>query len=131
MDPIRIDDEAHRTLEQHALRNVQSLAERLGYRDLMDRRTEKAAIIAIGIVAVALVLFFTARVMMTAPPPGREERTRCELDARVSIVWDRRKALRAENPGITERELEHRVAVTHEDVKTQAASQCAGAAKPG
>jgi len=125
MDPAHSDD-AQRTLEQHALRNVRSLAERLGYADAMDRKHDRAVIIGIGVVVAAVVVFLGARMILTKEDPKAIERLRCGIEKSVQIVDRKRALLKQVNPGITQYELETRVSVTSDDVKAEAARLCAG-----
>ena len=126
MDPAHSDD-AQRTLEQHALRNVRSLAERLGYADAMDRKHDKAVIVGIGAVVAAVVVFLGARMVLNKEDPKQLERHRCQVEKSVQVVDRKRGLLKQANPAITQRELETRVAVTSDDVKDEAARLCAGA----
>jgi hypothetical protein len=119
------NDDAQRELERRALLNVHTLAERLGASDKLDRRTEKRFAKWIAAV-VGLVILALGVLMLTRPGDSKpQELRRCELDAAVKIVWERRARLREQDPGISERELEARVSVMHDDVKAEAARQCA------
>ena len=125
MDPAHSDD-AQRTLEQHALRNVRSLAERLGYADAMDRKHDKAVIIGIGVAVAAVVIFLGARMILTKADPKQLERHRCQVEKSVQLVDRKRARLMQANPGITPQELVTRATVTDADVKDEAARLCAG-----
>jgi|KBSSwiStaDraftv2_1062776.scaffolds.fasta_scaffold228063_4 hypothetical protein len=125
MDPAHSDD-AQRTLEQHALRNVRSLAERLGYADAMDRKHDRAVIIGIGVVVAAVVVFLGARMILTKEDPKQLERHRCQVEKSVQLVDRKRARLMQANPGITPQELVTRATVTDADVKDEAARLCAG-----
>jgi hypothetical protein len=119
-----IDDDAQRTLERHAVRNVASLAHRLGYSDALDRRKERMLVIGIAVTAVVLISFFTVQVM-TMPSPTDEARKRCQVDAAADIVFEWRRDIRAREPAISSEDLEKRVSVSHDDVKAAAATRCA------
>ena len=125
MDPAHSDD-AQRTLEQHALRNVRSLAERLGYADAMDRRHDKAVIIGIGVIVAAVVIFLGARMILTKEDPKAVERLRCVIEKSVQLVDRKRARMMQVNPGITPQELVTGATVTDADVKDEAARLCAG-----
>jgi len=125
MDPAHSDD-AQRTLEQHALRNVRSLAERLGYADAMDRRHDKAVIIGIGVIVAAVVIFLGARMILTKEDPKQLERHRCQVEKSVQLVDRKRARLMQANPGITPQELLTGATVTDADVKDEAVRLCAG-----
>jgi uncharacterized membrane protein YgaE (UPF0421/DUF939 family) len=119
------DDDAQRELERRALLNVHTLAERLGASDKLDRRTEKRFARWIAAVVGLVVLALGVQMLVRPENSKLQELKRCELDAAVKIVWDRRARLREHNPGISDRELESRVSVVHDDVKAEAARQCA------
>ncbi len=119
------DDDAQRELERRALLNVHTLAERLGASDKLDRRAEKKFAKWIAAVVGLVILALGVQVLMRPENSKLQELKRCELDAAVKIVWDRRARLRGEEPAISDRELETRVSVMHDDVKAEAARQCA------
>ena len=120
------DDDAQRELERRALLNVHTLAERLGASDKLDRRTENRFAKWIAAVVGLVILALAVHMLFTREAPKVQEVKRCELDAAVKIVWDRRARLREQNPGISDRELETRVSVMHDDVKAEASRKCAG-----
>jgi len=119
------DDDAQRELERRALLNVHTLAERLGASDKLDRRTEKRFARWIAAVVGLVILALGVQMLMRPENSKLRELKRCELDAAVKIVWDRRARLREDDPGISDRELESRVSVMQDDVKAEAARQCA------
>ena len=119
------DDDAQRELERRALLNVHTLAERLGASDKLDRRTEKKFAKWIAAVVVLVILALGTHMLMRPDDPQLQQLKRCELDQAVKIVWEKRARVREQNPGITDRELEARVSVMHENVKTEAAWRCA------
>ena len=119
------DDDAQRELERRALLNVHTLAERLGASDKLDRRAEKKFAKWIAAVVGLVILALGVQMLMRPQDSKLQELKRCELDAAVKIVWDRRARLRGEEPAISDRELETRVSVMHDDVKAEAARQCA------
>jgi len=119
------DHDAQRELERRALLNVHTLAERLGASDKLDRRTEKRFARWIAAVVGLVILALGVQMLMRPENSKLQELKRCELDAAVKIVWDRRARLREQDPGISDRELESRVSVMHDDVKAEAARQCA------
>jgi len=119
------DDDAQRELERRALLNVHTLAERLGASDKLDRRAEKKFAKWIAAVVGLVILALGVQVLMRPENSKLQELKRCELDAAVKIVWDRRARLRGEEPAISDRELETRVSVMHDDVKAEAARHCA------
>jgi hypothetical protein len=125
MDPARPDD-AQRMLEQHALRNVRSLAERLGYADAIDRKHDKAVVIGIGVAVAAVVIYVGARMALTPEDPGKLARLRCEIEKSVVVVDRKRTLMKRDNPALSQQELEKRVAVTNSDVKAEATRLCAG-----
>jgi len=119
------DDDAQRELERRALLNVHTLAERLGASDKLDRRTEKRFARWIAAVVGLVILALGVQMLMRPGNSKLQELKRCERDAAVKIGWDRRARLREHNPGISDRELESRVSVMQDDVKAEAARQCA------
>jgi hypothetical protein len=120
-----VDDDAQRALEQHALRNVHALAEKLGSKDHLDRRHEKKLVIGVGIFAVALIGYFVARVMTTESAADVEARRRCELDVQVKEGWRLKDELVAQNPGIDANEVSRRVNERYAQMKEVAEKACA------
>lgn len=119
------NDDAQRELERRALLNVHTLAERLGASDKLDRRTEKRFAKWIAAVVGLVILALGAHMLLRPDNPQLQQLKRCELDEAVKIVWEKRARVREQIPGITDRELEARVSVMHENVKTEAAFRCA------
>ena len=119
------DDHAQRTLEQHALRNVRTLVDRLDQQDVMDGRRQKKVVIGIFVFAAAVMLAFVAN--MATWRAGEKEVSRCEVDAAADVVYQRRGEARARDPSLTAEQLEKAISVMHEDVKAEAAKRCAGA----
>ena len=120
-----IDDEAQRTLERHALRNVQSLAERLGYRDLLNSRQEKKLVVGIVVFTVALIAYFVARVMASEPAALVEARKRCEMAIVLEEGDKLRKALHATRRDLSDHEIVRQVEGHMRDVAKSAAQECA------
>ena len=80
---MNIDHDSRRDLERHALRNVSWLAEKLGYRDALDRRQEKVLILAMAVgVAIAIVALGLSATMQDTSAQDLE-RHRCEVEMRV------------------------------------------------
>jgi hypothetical protein len=120
-----VDDDAQRALEQHALRNVHALAEKLGSKDHLDRRHEKKLVIGVGIFAVALSGYFLARVMTAESAADVEARRRCELDVQVKEGWRLKDELLAQNPGMDAGEVSRRVNERYAQMKEVAEKACA------
>jgi hypothetical protein len=125
VDPAHSHD-AQRNLEQHALRNVGSLAERLTNADALDRKQDKALLVGIGVAVAAVVIYIGTRMVLSPEDPTKIERHRCELDKAVHIVDRLRAELKQANPSLTQQDLEKRVRITHSDVKSEAKQLCAG-----
>ena len=126
MEPAHSDD-AQRTLEQHALRNVRSLAERLGYADAISRKHDRAVLIGIVVVVAAVVIYLGARMALAPEDPNKLARHRCEVEKSIHLVDRKRALLKQGNPAITQQELVARATVTDGDVKAEAVRLCAGA----
>jgi hypothetical protein len=125
VDPAPSED-AQRNLEQHALRNVSSLAQRLGYADALDRKQDKAVVVGIGVAVAAVVIYIGTRMVLSPEDPRKIERQRCEIDKAVHIVDRLRAELKQASPNLTQQDLERRVRITHSDVKAEAKALCAG-----
>jgi hypothetical protein len=123
--PAPFDDDAQRRLEQHALRNVRALAEKLGTQDHLERRHEKKLVIGVGIFAVALIGYFVARVMTAESAADVEARRRCELDVQVKEGWRLKDQLVAEHPGMDAMEVSRRVNERYAQMKEVAEKACA------
>jgi hypothetical protein len=121
------DDDAQRALERHALRNVHSLARRLGYGDAIDRHGERFVLVSLAVVIVLVV--GAVAIVLARPDPSRSDsvinRQRCELEAGIVVVDEMRADLKARQPHLTKADLERRVTVMHTDVKQEAARRCA------
>lgn len=126
MDPVRVDDDSQRALEQHALRNVSWLAAKLGYRDAIDVRSEKIAIRVLGGAVLFLVVAMGVSAYVKSPPAGAEERMRCELEVRVAAVWQLKKDLRASHPDMSDYDLSLQAEQRYRDMKPVAVAECAG-----
>jgi hypothetical protein len=117
-------DDAQRELEQHALRNVSWLAEKLGYRDTIDKRVEKKVAVAVGIftvVALAVLAFAT----MNAQTPAEEmARRRCEVQVRADQTMPLRESVFKEHPEMTGAQRDNLVEAS---VKDLAHLQCSKA----
>ena len=119
------DDDAQRTLEQHALRNVRTLVDKLGYEDAVDRRKEKKIVIGLCIFAAVVAGGLVAG--YTAWKSGNKEVSRCEVDAAADVVYEWRREAKARDPSVTAEQLEKTISVVHANVKAEAAKRCAGA----
>jgi len=130
LDPALDDDDAQRTLERHALANAHSLARRLGYADAIDRYGDRFFLICVGIIVFFVVTAVAISMMSSRPDPRAIERQRCELDAAVHVVDEKRAREKASYPKLTQRDLENLVTVTDTDVEAEAARRCMDAAAP-
>ena len=118
------DDDAQRKLEQRALRNVHSLASRLGYADAVDRYGEKVILKAIGGLVVVVVTGVAIALALPAEDPGARDKQSCRLTTGVVVVDEMRADLKARQPQLTKADLERRVTVMHKDVKQEASRRC-------
>lgn len=130
MEPIQGDHDSRRALEQHALRNVRGLVDKLGYRDALSQRKEKFLLIAFGVVVVVALAAMAVDAVRRAPKAGDEERARCELEVRYAAVMQFKLELRAKNPNLSSVEVEQRAEGFLKDMKPIAARECAGGYKP-
>ena len=125
MDPANTHDEAQRTLERRALLNVHALAERLGYKDALDRKAESHGIRILAAVAVVVIaaLFVLSRV-----PSSRAEdeaRRRCEIDAQAREGIRVKDQLMAARPGMTGKELQEALRQRSKAMAASAKAECA------
>jgi hypothetical protein len=125
------DDDAQRTLERHALRNVQALARRLGYSDALDKYGDRFGVICIAVVVFMVVSAVAIAMLVNRPDPRAIELQRCHVDMVVTVMWEFRNELKAANPAFTAAQLQDRVRVTSNDVKQEAADRCARIKPPG
>ena len=119
------DDHAQRTLEQHALRNVRTLVDKLGDQDALDRSKEKKVVIGLCVFAALAAGGLFAG--YAAWKSGDREVSRCEVDAAADVVYEWRREARARDPSVTTERLEKTISVMHDNVKAEAAKRCAGA----
>jgi hypothetical protein len=121
VNPTDLDHDAQRELEQRALRNVSWLAEKLGYRDAIDRKTEKRLIIGMAaFTTIALVLLVTG--ILTAETPADEmARRRCEVQVRVDKTVDMRARVVRDHPEMSSLQREQFVEKT---ISTLAMHRC-------
>ena len=118
------DDDAQSNLEQRALRNVHSLARRLGYADAIDRYGER---FVLKWLAVAVFFVVSAAAIVLAIPdedPHLVLSRRCRVEMAIQAVDKLRADLKEHQPGLTKAELERRVTVNHTDVKREAEMRC-------
>lgn len=95
---MNIDHDSRRELERRALRNVSWLAQRLGYRDDLDRRQEKVLLVAMGVgVAVAIVALGLSAALQDTSAQDLE-RHRCEVEMRVQSSQALRIQVMNEHP---------------------------------
>jgi hypothetical protein len=99
--------EAQRELEQHALRNASWLAEKLGYRDTLDKLKERRLVVVMvaSLGAIILALGISA-VMKDRADRDRLEQVRCEVDARVKVSGDVRNQVQRVYPSASAAERE-------------------------
>ena len=124
MDPPR--DDAQRSLEQHALRNVRSLYEKLARADQMDAHGERFVMRTMAIVVILVASGVAASMLFKPDERAAQERRRCEIDASSDVVYEWRREARARDPSVTSEYLEKTISVTHDNVKAEAARRCAG-----
>ena len=112
MNPAGQDYEAQRELEQHALRNVSWLAERLGYRDALDKRIDRR--LAIGMVAVATIVFIVlvTGILTSETPADEMAMRRCKVQVRADETRDMRARIFREHPEMTAAEREEALEMT-------------------
>ena len=95
-------DDAQRSLEQRALGNVARLAERLGYRDFLDRRKEKAIIILASVGTLALMAAVAVSIAVSSSRDADDLRyRRCLVQFRVDTIEGLRHKLMQERPELT------------------------------
>lgn len=99
MSQAGLDHDSRRELERHALRNVSWLARKLGYQDALDRRQERALVIALGAILVVVI----AALVLSAMRKGGADRDalelqRCLVAARVQVMDDVRAKVVREHP---------------------------------
>ena len=125
MDPANTHDDAQRTLERRALLNVHSLAERLGYRDALDRKTESHGIRVLAAIAgvVVLALFILSQVPSTRADD--EARRRCEIDAQAREGIRVKDQLMAARPDLTGKELQEELRERSKSMAAIAKAECA------
>ena len=96
------EDDTQRDLERRALQNVSWLAAKLGYRDVLDRRTEKMLAIGIG---AALVLLIAGIIVSGVFNAKDEERQlalrRCLMAAYVDVLPEMESLANARRPELT------------------------------
>jgi hypothetical protein len=124
-------DDSRRTLEQHALRNVRGLVDKLELRDEVELRTQKVILLASGSLVVVLILAMTLHTIIASPRPEQGKTAACEQDFRVARVWELRKELAAQQPRMSEQEISQRVEVHYKDMKSLARIACSGGYKHG
>jgi hypothetical protein len=99
---VPADDEAQRELERRALGNVARLAAKLGYHDVLERRSEKTIAIVLGLLVMALVASLAFSAWRSA---GREqqalERQRCEVATFVEIFPGWQQRIRERTPDVS------------------------------
>ncbi|HEY2627612.1 MAG TPA: hypothetical protein VGI57_00720 [Usitatibacter sp.] len=98
MNPAGHDYEAQRELERHALRNVSWLAEKLGYRDALDKRTEKMVVIGIAGFAFVALGFLVTGILTAETPADEMAHRRCEVQVRADETKDVREKVFREHP---------------------------------
>ena len=102
MNRVPVDDEARRELERRALGNVARLAAKLGYHDVLERRSEKTIAIVLALLVLVLVAYLGFSAWRSA---GREqqalERQRCEVATFVEIFPGWQERIRVRTPGVS------------------------------
>ena len=102
-----VPDQARRDLERRALLNAGLLAEKLGYRDFLDRRKEKAIVLLVGGLVLALVTAVALSVVMKARQDERDiARRRCAVEFQASPyrLEEVRAEIRKTRPDLTPRQ---------------------------
>ena len=131
MDPAELDEDARGKLQRQALGNVRGLVEKLDNKDALDRRTEKKFMIAGGAVTLAAIAAMIVAAMARAPDPGAEARARCIQEARVAAMWQLKKELKEQHPDMNAAEIDKRVEIRFNEMKSVATAECAGGARKG
>jgi hypothetical protein len=100
------DYEAQRVLEQHALRNVSWLAEKLGYRDSIDRKVERR--LAVGMIAFTVVTLavLVTGILTSETPADEMAMRRCKVQVRAEETMDMRARIFREHPEMTSAQRE-------------------------
>jgi hypothetical protein len=101
VNPTGLDHDGQRELEQRAMRNVSWLAEKLGYRDALDRRQERWLVGAmLAILAVAIGFFAMSGAKKESSDRGDLELHRCQVEVRVQETDRLRADVMKDHPGV-------------------------------
>lgn len=123
MNDVSAEDDAQRGLERRALRNASWLAEKLGYRDGLDRRREKTLLLLVAGMAVALVTVVGLSIAISASRDADNLRVqRCLVQFRVDNVERVRRELARERPELPPVQ---RGSLVESRIGAQAKSKCA------
>ena len=90
--------EAQRVLEQHALRNVRWLAEKLGYRDSLDKKIEKRLVVGMIVFTVAALALLVTGIVTAQTPVDEMAQRRCEVQVRADETTGMRARIFRDHP---------------------------------
>jgi len=121
-----LDHDSQRELERRALQNVHRLAERLGYRDALDRLKEKRLLVAIGAFTAIAVVVLVTLTMLSGPPQAETERLRCSVAVRAEKANDMRSTIAREHPELGDMQREQQL---ERDMQGLIASACPAGSK--
>ena len=117
--------EADRSLEQHALRNTRALVDMLETDEAARRRRQGRALWIIALVALVPIGVAAIWALKNPKESLAEKKLRdCEIDARSARAREVTEQIRAENPGMTYREIVKKIAKEHGDFSAEAREKC-------
>jgi hypothetical protein len=94
-------DDAQRALERRALGNVARLAQKLGYQDALDARSEKiiVAVMALLVLAAVVAMFVNVATQQSRDEAQLDWR-RCAVAYRAAHTDEVRASIRRAQPGL-------------------------------
>ena len=127
MKQIPASNEAQRDLERRALGNVSRLAEKLGYRDFLDRRTEKTFVAVAGIAVGALVAVLAVSAIVSSKEDEvRLALQRCQVASYVEVLPEMERLVNSRRNDLTP---EKRAAVARSYATDEARYRCKDASR--
>jgi hypothetical protein len=124
VNQVPAGNEAQRHLERRALRNASRLAEKLGYRDFLDRRTEKTFVAVVGVAVAALVAALVVSAMVgSKEEEGRLALQRCQVASYVEVLPEMERLVNSRRDDLTP---EKKAAVARSYATDEARYRCKG-----